>query len=60
MMFRMLRKMVELTLLTVAFVLGVGAIGLVRRLFGARFLNNKPTLSTWQTPTGSRSLERMY
>jgi len=48
------------TLLTVAFILGIGITAIIMRLFKAVFLKHSYIDSAWETFSGSSSLDRMF
>lgn len=43
-----------------AYILGIGVVSIVGRLFGARFLDETAKKTNWIQPTGSTDPERMY
>lgn len=46
--------------LHIAYLVGIGAVSILGRLFGARFLDETATKTNWKLPTGSQDQERMY
>ena len=61
---KQVRKKVEfvisLIMFSCVYVFGIGTTALVARLVGHRFLIHSFKKSSWQTPTGSKKIERMY
>lgn len=47
-------------LLTAAYVLGIGVVALMAKIGGTAMLPGAMKRSTWQKPTGSGNMERMY
>lgn len=43
-----------------AYILGIGVVSIVGRLFGARFLDEKAKKTNWKKPMGSKDPDRMY
>ena len=43
-----------------AYVVGIGVVSVMGRLFGARFLDETAIKTNWKPPTGSQETERMY
>ena len=46
--------------LLIAYLVGIGPVSIVGRLFGARFLDETATKTNWKPPTGSTDSDRMY
>ncbi len=53
-------RIITNSLLTAAFVFGIGVTAMVTRLFGSVFLKHKHTHSSWDAPSGGGQLDRMF
>jgi hypothetical protein len=52
---------ISLVMFTFVYIFGIGLTSIVAKLTKHRFLAHVfPTHSSWQKPTGSQKLERMY
>ncbi len=52
---------ISLVMFSLVYVFGIGSTAIVARIFQHTFLTKVfPTKSSWQTPTGSQKMERMY
>lgn len=52
--------LISLLLFSCVYILGIGTTALFARLVGHRFLIHVFKGSSWQSPTGSNKIERMY
>ncbi|MEK9143324.1 MAG: hypothetical protein AAB481_01710 [Patescibacteria group bacterium] len=57
---KVLQQISTAVLLHAAYVVGIGVVSVVGRLFGARFLDETATKTNWKPPTGSQDPNRMY
>ena len=53
-------SVISIVLFSCVYIFGIGTTALVARLVGHRFLIHTFKNSSWQQPTGSKKIERMY
>lgn len=53
-------QIITATLLSVAFVLGIGLTSFIAKMFGGVFLKKKYHHSSWERVSGSKNLDRMF
>lgn len=51
---------ISLIMFSCVYVFGIGITAIIARLTGHRFLVHSYKNSSWQQPTGSKKIERMY
>lgn len=51
---------ISIVLFSCVYIFGIGTTAIVARLTGHRFLTHTFKDSSWQQPTGSKKIERMY
>lgn len=57
---KVLQPVNTMVFLHIAYLVGIGVVSVVGKLFGARFLDETATKTNWKPPTGSQDQERMY
>ena len=55
-----LTEVINKILLFVAYVVGIGIPSILYKLADKRFLKMNPSKSTWESPSGSEKIEKMY
>lgn len=55
-----LTELINKTVLLLAYLVGIGISSIFYKLLGKRFLNLRPDKSTWDTPSGSGEIDKMY
>lgn len=55
-----LKIVLERTFFTFFYFIGIGAVAVVAKLVGKRFLTNISDNTNWEAPSGSNDLTKMY